>query len=69
MNYVPNYGRLIMLSCTEINFVISFYNFEKFGVKPGFPFMQLKLTQKLEKEMLTCFTKMIAEQSSVIQYA
>ena len=23
-----------MLSCTEISFVISFFNFEKFGVKP-----------------------------------
>ena len=30
-----------MLWCTEISFVISFFNFEKIGVKPGFPFMQL----------------------------
>ena len=30
-----------MLSCTEINFVISFFNFEKFGVNPGFPITQL----------------------------
>ena len=32
-----------MLSCTEISFVISFFNFEKFGVKPVFPFF-FKLT-------------------------
>ena len=60
-----------MLLCTEISFVISFFNFEKFGVKPGFPFTQLNqaiLTQNLEKVILTCFTKMAAEQSSVIQY-
>ena len=25
-----------MLSCTEISFGISFFNFEKFGVNPGF---------------------------------
>ena len=30
-----------MLSCTEISFVISFFNFEKFGVKLGFTFTQL----------------------------
>ena len=48
-----------------------FFNFEKFGVNPGFPFTQLNqaTTQILEKVILTCFTKMIAEQSSVIQYA
>ena len=28
-----------MLSCTEISFVISFFDFEKFGVKPKFPFL------------------------------
>ena len=37
MNNIPNERRIIMLSGTEINFVISFFNFEKFGVKPGFP--------------------------------
>ena len=60
-----------MLSCTEISFVISFFNFEKFWVKPGFPFTQLNRAniQNLEKIILTCFTKIIAEQSSVIQYA
>ena len=31
----------IMLSCTEMSFVISILNFEKFGVKAGFPFTQL----------------------------
>ena len=30
-----------MLPCTEFSFVISFFYFEKFGVKPGFPFTQL----------------------------
>ena len=41
-----------MLSCTEIGFVISFFNVEKFGVKPGFPFMQLNQGSysKLEKK-------------------
>ena len=41
-----------MLSCTDISFVISFFNFEKFGVKPGFPFMQLNQAtySKLEKK-------------------
>ena len=62
-----------MLSCTEISFVISLFNFEKFWVNPGFPFTQLNRanTQNLERKkiILTCFTKMIAEQSSVIQYA
>ena len=36
MNNVPNESRIIMLSCTEISFVISVSNFEKVGVKPGF---------------------------------
>ena len=31
------WSRIIMLSCTGISFVISFFNFEEFGVKPGFP--------------------------------
>ena len=30
-----------MLSCTEISFVKSVFNFEKFWVKPGFSFTQL----------------------------
>ena len=30
-----------MLSCTEISFVISFSNVDKFGVKPRFPFTHL----------------------------
>ena len=38
MNNAPNESRIIMLSCTEISFVINFFKFEKFGVKPGFPF-------------------------------
>ena len=37
MNNVPNESRIIMLSGTEISFVISFFDFEKFGVKPRFP--------------------------------
>ena len=28
-----------MLSCTEISFLISFFDLEKFGDKPGFPFL------------------------------
>ena len=54
-----------MLSCTEISFVISFIDFEKFRVKPGFPFTQLNQAtySKLEKKViLTCFTRIIAEQ-------
>ena len=72
MNNVPNWNRLIMLSCTEICFGISIFNFEKFGVKPGFLCTQLNQAtySKLGKRViLTRFTKIIAEQSSVIQYA
>ena len=49
----------IMLSCTEISFVISFFNFEKFWVKLGFPFMQLNgaNTQNLEKINFDMFYK------------
>ena len=36
MNNVPNESRLIMLSYTEISFVIFLFDFEKFGVKRGF---------------------------------
>ena len=41
MNNVPNESRIIMLSCIEISFVISFFDFEihVFGVKPRFPFL------------------------------
>ena len=41
-----------MLSCTEISFVISFFNSDKFLVKPGFPFTQLNRanTQNLEEK-------------------
>ena len=63
-----------MLSCTEISlkFVISVFNFEKCLVKPGFPFTQLNqatYSKRGKKVILKCFTKIIAEQSSVIQYA
>ena len=44
MNNVPNESRIIMLSCTEISFVISFFDFEKFWVKPGFPSSSFLLT-------------------------
>ena len=53
MNNVPNESRIIMLSCTEVSFAISFFNFEKFGVKPGFPpptFLKLTLFRKLHVE-------------------
>ena len=48
---VPYERKINMLSCTEISFVISFFNFEKFWVKPGFPFTQLNRanTQNLEE--------------------
>ena len=61
-----------MLSGTEISFVKSFFLLEKFGVKPGFPFTQLNQAtySKLGKKIsVTCLTKTIAEQSSVVQYA
>ena len=61
MNNVPNLSRLIMLSCTEISFDISFFNVENFGVKPGFPFTQLNQAtySKLggKKYILTRLTK------------
>ena len=48
-----------MLSCTEISFVISFFNFEKFWVKPGFPFTQLNRAdaQNLENISFDMFYK------------
>ena len=73
MNNVPNKSRIIMLSCTEISFVISFFDFEKFGVKCQ---MSVNITQLIKlhklktwtKTVLTCFTKIIAEQPSLTQY-
>ena len=38
MNNISNESRIIMLSCTEISFVISFFDFGKFWVNPDFPF-------------------------------
>ena len=61
-----------MLSCTEISFVISFSKFWEIRSQNGFPFTQLNqatYSKLREKIILTCFTKMIAKQSSVIQYA
>ena len=51
--------KMNMLSCTKISFVISFFNFEKFWVKPGFPFMQLNQanTQNMEKNYFDMFYK------------
>ena len=48
-----------MLSCTEISFVTSFFNFEKFWVKPGLPFTKLNraYTQNLEKFNFDMFYK------------
>ena len=49
-----------------------FFNFEKFGVKPGFPFTQLNqaTTQNLEKRNFDMFYKNYCwAGSSVIQYA
>ena len=48
-----------MLPCTEISFVISFFSFEKFWVKPGLPFTKLNRanTQNLEKINFDMFYK------------
>ena len=48
-----------MLSCIEISFVISFFNFEKSWVKPGFPFTHLNRanTQNLENINFDMFYK------------
>ena len=35
---VPNESIIVMLSCTEISLVTSFFDFEKFGAKHGFLF-------------------------------
>ena len=53
------FGVLARLSCIKVNPGLT-QNFSKF--KKG-------IGRNLEKLILTCFTKMIAEQSSVIQYA
>ena len=48
-----------MLSCSDIIFVISLFNFKKFCVKQGFPFTQLirANTQNLEKVNFDMFYK------------
>ena len=48
-----------MLSCTEISFVISFFNFEKFWVKLGLSFTKLNRanTQNLGKMNFDMFYK------------
>ena len=49
-----------------------FFKFEKVGVKPGFPFTQLNQATYSELGNLNFdvfLQKIIAEQSSVIQYA
>ena len=57
-----------MLSCTEISFVISFVNFEKCWVKPGFPFTQLNRanTQNLENINLDMFYKKLLLSSHLL---
>ena len=60
MNNVPNESKLNYAMMHWNKFCCIFFQFEKIGVKPGFPFTQLN-SQKL--------TEMIAEQSSIIQYA
>ena len=60
-----------MLSCTEISFVIFFLLLRNLESNPC-PFTQLNqayLLKTWKKVNLICFTKMIADQSSVIQYA
>ena len=56
---VPYERKMNMLSCTEISVVISFFKFEKFWVKPGFPFTQLNRAnaQSLEKLNFDMFYK------------
>ena len=56
---VPYERIMNMLSCVDISFVISLFNFEKFWVKPRFPFMQLNRanTQNLEKVNFDMFYK------------
>ena len=60
MNNVPNESRIIMLSCTEISLVIFFFSdFEKFGVKLGFPFFLL--THTVYYQSVTFVTRVIAD--------
>ena len=58
-NQCTIFRKINMLSCTEISFVISFLNFEKFWVKLGFPFTQLNRanTHNLEKINFDMFYK------------
>ena len=60
-----------MLSCAEICFVISVFNLRNFESKPGILLRNsFELILKTWKRViLTCLTKMIADQSSFSQYA
>ena len=61
--------RLIMLSCTEISFIIFFFQFWEIWSQTRVSFYTTQssyLLKTLKKVILTCFTKIIAEQSSVI---
>ena len=57
-----------MLSFTEVSFVISFFNFEKFWVKPEFPFTQLNRanTQNLENFNFDMFYKKLLLSSHLL---
>ena len=55
MNNIPNENIIIMLSCTEICFVISLFNLEKFGVKPGLPFFTLYIYMFSQETLRTSF--------------
>ena len=59
-----------MLSCTEISFVFAFSILRNSESNPGFLLCNSSsyLLKTWKKVILTCFTKTIAEQSSVIQY-
>ena len=64
--------KCIAVQPSMASFVISFFNFEKFGVKPWIPFTQLNQATHLnleESNFDMFYKKIIAEQSSVIQYA
>ena len=71
-NNVANKSRLIMLSWLKSVLLYHFYQFREILSQTRFSFYATQSSHLLKtwkRVILTCFTKMIAEQSSVIQYA
>ena len=70
MTNIPYESKGIILLFSNINFMISDLNFERFSIVSLFPFyVHCIYTEENPKQViLTCFTKLISVQSSVSEY-